>query len=430
MTLQSQAPRVQSWRSTSSGNSWYALTPRTRVLIAGAGLALVALTAYMLFRSSPAPVTDLPGGTVYSPAADGGINATTITESLTAEPAKLAAPTNPGTTTINTIPAANTANLPASPNLSAQNPTTPPAPTNPPIAPNGPGAGTTTGPAPTNPPAAPAASTGARALVEQAQKSAAAGNRIEARTTLNTALWDTSLTKDDRSAIRQQIAALNDDLFFGPIVAKGDTLSDYYLFKQGDLLVRLPYKQSIPVDYRLLQRINRIADAGKMNIGQRVKIIRVPIHAIVHKRDFRMDLYAGAPITAGSPGKVGPDGQEEGWTYIRSFPVGLGESDGTPEGLFIVRPKSKLINPRWINPRTGEVFAATDPKNPIGEHWIGLDGADNNTKRFTGYGIHGTIDPGSIGQQRSMGCVRMHADDVAMVWEMLVDQVSSVKIIE
>ncbi|HZW07868.1 MAG TPA: L,D-transpeptidase, partial [Phycisphaerales bacterium] len=84
---------------------------------------------------------------------------------------------------------------------------------------------------------------------------------------------------------------------------------------------------------------------------------------------------------------------------------------------------------KWVNPRTGEVFMPDDPKNPIGERWIGLEGTDENTRRFAGYGIHGTVDPESIGQQKSMGCVRMAPGDVEMIYEMLIDRLSTVKIV-
>lgn len=42
------------------------------------------------------------------------------------------------------------------------------------------------------------------------------------------------------------------------------------------------------------------------------------------------------------------------------------------------------------------------------------------------YGIHGTIDPDSIGKQSSLGCIRLHTDDIAMVYDMLVEGKSMV----
>lgn len=203
------------------------------------------------------------------------------------------------------------------------------------------------------------------------------------------------------------------------------------MIQPGDSLVTLTRKQGLPVDWRFIQRINGIQRPEALWVGQKIKIARQPFHAVVHKNDYRLDLYAGDPVSSGGSlgRKVGPDGQDESWTFIRSFKVGLGEANGTPEGSFVVRPKSKLVNPAWVNPRTGEKFAADDPKNPIGERWIGLDGIDDATRKFQGYGIHGTVDPASIGQQRSMGCVRLGSEDVELLYEVLLDRVSTVKIL-
>lgn len=453
MALQSQSPRGTMYRAGSSvtkragdgmGSGFMrGATPATKMLVLGLGVGALGLGILAWIRMSggnASPIaTDLPQETIAGPLAyPPKPSATGSSTGVASKPqASGAGVSGVGANTSGTtaVPAA------APMALTPPTPSTPSNATNP--ANVNPTAGTlssttpagsgSAGAAPVDPLAtptpAPAQATGVKATIEQAQKSAAAGNLLEARTLLNTALWDKGLSAADRAVIRAQMAALNETLFFGPVAAKNDPLTDTYTVQSGDVLVRLPFKQSLPTDYRFIQRINKMSSASNLRVGQRLKVVRVPIHAVVHKKDYRMDLWAGAPIT-GTGTKVGPDGQEEGWTYIRSLTVGLGESDGTPEGLFVVRPKSKLINPKWVNPRTGEVYQPDDPKNPIGEHWVGLDGADDNTRRFTGYGIHGTIDPDSIGQQRSMGCVRMRADDVALVWELLVDSLSSVKIID
>jgi hypothetical protein len=269
-----------------------------------------------------------------------------------------------------------------------------------------------------------------RDKIDAAQKAMSAGGPaklLEARTLFNQVLNDERTPEGERRAIRGQMQSINDVLIFSPAVAPNDPLVDTYTIQSGDSPITIVRRQSLPIDSRFLLRINQIADARRLRIGQQIKLVRMPFHAVVHKDEYRMDLYMGPPPSAGS--KTLPDGQDEGWTYIRSFPVGLGESNGTPEGEFVVRPKSKLINPRWVNPRTSEVFEADNPKNPIGEYWVGLDGADENTRKFLGYGIHGTIEPDSIGQQRSMGCVRMLSDDVALVWEVMMDRVSTVRIV-
>jgi lipoprotein-anchoring transpeptidase ErfK/SrfK len=140
-----------------------------------------------------------------------------------------------------------------------------------------------------------------------------------------------------------------------------------------------------------------------------------PFHAVIHKPVYRLDLYLGE----------GPD-----QVFVRSFPVGLGQYNTTPTGRFRVKADSKLLNPEWVNPRTRQRYAADDPENPIGERWIGLEGIDESNALLSGYGIHGTIEPDTIGTQASMGCVRMHHEDVELIYEVLVEKVSTVTIVE
>ena len=69
-----------------------------------------------------------------------------------------------------------------------------------------------------------------------------------------------------------------------------------------------------------------------------------------------------------------------------------------------------------------------NPANPIGDRWIGLEGIDEATRHMSGYGIHGTNEPQSIGQQSSMGCIRMLAQDVEVVYDVLMERMSTVEI--
>jgi hypothetical protein len=251
--------------------------------------------------------------------------------------------------------------------------------------------------------------------IRSAEQRLAADDPVAAREVLNGALRDREVTPAQRSQLRARLTELNERLIFSPHAVEGDPMTDVYEIARGDRLSLLPSKLGLAIDWRLIQRINGIPDADKIRLGQRVKVVSGPFHAVVRKGDYRLDVYAGPPD------------EPERWTYIRSFRVGLGEADSTPTGHFVVRRDSKLINPHWVNPRTGQRFDQDDPKNPIGEHWIGLDGIGEDAVK-TGYGIHGTIEPESIGQQRSMGCVRLLDEDVALVYELLVEGISRVRI--
>src|SRR5688572_13805802 len=126
-----------------------------------------------------------------------------------------------------------------------------------------------------------------------------------------------------------------------------------------------------------------------------------------------MDLYFGAPGGAGS-------------VYLTSFPVGLGKDSSTPTGTWVVRPGEKLTNPKFWGAGDLPPMEPEDPKNPLGDHWIALDGLAGEATGQQSYGIHGTIDPASIGKQESMGCIRMRNEDVERVYEMLVEGKSKV----
>lgn len=190
------------------------------------------------------------------------------------------------------------------------------------------------------------------------------------------------------------------------------------MVQPGDALSRIASREKLMTHWKLIQRVNRLNSPNTIRVGQSLKLVRGPFHAIVDKSDYRLDVYHG------------PAGQPSLWTYVTSFPVGLGEDDSTPSGRFVVRTNSKLENPAWVNPRNpAERYAGDDPDNPIGEFWVGIDGLGDDAVH-TGLGLHGTIEPESIGMQRSMGCIRLGADDVAIVYEMLAEGESLVTIVE
>jgi hypothetical protein len=248
----------------------------------------------------------------------------------------------------------------------------------------------------------------------QRGRSLLARQPIQARAILSSALGSGGLTEADAADVRSILAQLNERLVFGPEAVEGDPFAMYHVIQSGDSLARIAKRLSLHVDWRFIQRINGLADSNMIREGQRIKLITGPFHAIVDKSQYRLDLYMG---------------EESDLVYVRSFPVGLGQFNSTPEGLFRVRGGSKLVNPEWVNPRTRQRFAPDDPANPIGERWIGLEGMEERTAALQGYGIHGTIEPESIGREASMGCVRMGHDDVAVVYELLTEGVSAVRIV-
>lgn len=341
----------------------------------------------------PVPPSQLPatgpnaGATPNAPKPDASKPGPTVTQPGSTNPNPA---TNPGAT-----PAPGTTPNPST----TPNPATPPA-TNPALGPT---------PVSTEPP-----KSKARGYIESGERALTANKLVEARALLSKAYQAPDATDAERASIRTKLATVNQDLLFSSKITPGDPLVIAYTVQSGDALSKIARRQQLATDWRLIERINKVA-SNKLNVGQKLKLIPGPFHAIVTKKDFRLDLFAGSPEDPAN------------WIYIRSFPVGLGTNDGTPVGTFVVRKDSKLVNPAWTNPKTGEHFNADDPKNPIGERWLGLEGL-GSASAYTSYGIHGTIEPDSIGKQMSMGCIRLGNEDVELVYELLAEQVSVVKI--
>jgi L,D-transpeptidase ErfK/SrfK len=104
---------------------------------------------------------------------------------------------------------------------------------------------------------------------------------------------------------------------------------------------------------------------------------------------------------------------------LTSYPIAVGRRTWpTPTGAFTVTEKER--DPAWDVPvsiqremaQQGKPVItrmAPSPENPLGARWIRLS--------FPSVGIHGTNAPGSIYRFTTHGCIRMHPDDVADLFE-------------
>lgn len=236
---------------------------------------------------------------------------------------------------------------------------------------------------------------------------------VAARTALTQLLDQQEMTAADEMATMIALRESNAKLFFSPVFAANDPTMRVYTVKSGDTLSKIAKANDLQADWRAIARINGLKSEKSLRIGQKLKLPTGAFHAEVSKSKYQMRIYAGEGAAR---------------VLVAIFSVGLGELNSTPTGAFMVRPKSKLINPQWTNPKTGEHFAADNPLNPIGERWIGLIGVEAHNQGFKGYGIHGTVDPASIGKQASMGCLRMSDADVELVYELLTEPNSTVVI--
>jgi lipoprotein-anchoring transpeptidase ErfK/SrfK len=410
--------------SAHPGNRTPSTPGRITWVIAGAStLFLVASVLWWMSGSSPSSAEAAP-----TPAADTQASVAGVTETTTASAADAAATATPASTDATAAAATGTPPVAAleSPDAAGTasgelTPATRGASVNAdPVIVSAPATGATIGdkgpdsaPEPARDPLAAAPATAPTVDLPTALGMVGT-DPIAARLQLTRLVDSGTLSPEAKRQAIDAITTVNATLFFSSTVNPADALMTTYTIKSGDALSKIARKAGMAADWRMIMRLNGIKDPNRIRAGQVLKIPTCTFHAVVNKSEYRLYLYAG-------------EGADR--VLVATYPVGLGEHNSTPTGAFMLKPGSKLVNPEWRNPRTGEFFKADDPKNPIGERWIGLQGVDAGNSKAMSYGIHGTTDPASIGKQASMGCVRLKDADVEVIYEALTEPNSTIVIV-
>lgn len=151
-----------------------------------------------------------------------------------------------------------------------------------------------------------------------------------------------------------------------------------YIVKPGDSLYVIARKNHTTVD--LIKKINGL-QSDSIYPKMKLKIYTAPFSIVIDKSKNTLTLYS----------KDLP---------LKKYTVATGKNNCTPVGEFKIT--DKLLNPTWF--KTGAILPPGSPENALGTRWMGFD--------KPGYGIHGTIEPKSIGTQASEGCIRMLNEDV------------------
>lgn len=204
------------------------------------------------------------------------------------------------------------------------------------------------------------------------------GKLVEAHQALSKIYWQ---QPDQRTRIQERIDASAKVIYFSP----QRHIQEPYVVQSGDQLRKIAAKHHVP--WQFLAKLNR-TDPKRLREGQKLKVIDGPFGAVVTLSDFELVVHH--------------NGQ-----YVRGYRACIGKDGSSPVGKFKIL--NKVANPQYTDP-DGKVFSGTDPKNPLGKFWLDLGES---------YGIHGTIEPNSIGKAESRGCIRLMNDDVAEVYDIL-----------
>jgi len=168
---------------------------------------------------------------------------------------------------------------------------------------------------------------------------------------------------------------LNIKLLFSPIVTPGSTLYD---IRPGDTLVKIAKEFKTTPD--LIMKSNNLTN-DKIMPGRKIKVWNTPFSIVVDKSQNTLVLKTEEEI-------------------VKTYIVSTGANNCTPVGNYKII--NKLPTPTWF--KAGVVIPGNSPDNILGSRWLGFD--------LAGYGIHGTVDPQSLGKQVTQGCVRMSNSEV------------------
>ncbi len=220
------------------------------------------------------------------------------------------------------------------------------------------------------------------ALFAQARERLAAGDFQGAR--------ETGLRALDAAPGNQEVERFLSDLAM-PLLASTRPMPEKvdYVVQSGDFLGKLAATFNTPV--ALIAKANNIHGAT-IRVNQPLKLL-----------DGNKHIFAVTISKSRNDLLLTLDGK-----FFKRYRVSTGTESGTPVGVFKII--DKIAQPAWHKP--GEkAIPYGDPENLLGTHWLALD--------LPGYGLHGTWEPETLGQQSSAGCVRLLNDEIEELYSIL-----------
>jgi len=231
----------------------------------------------------------------------------------------------------------------------------------------------------------------AQQIFNQAVQMVKNGDLVEAKQSFQKILLEHA-DYENMAAVQKNLNDINTQIIFSNVASASAVIHEV---QPGDTLGKIAKKYNTTID--LIQIRNNIK-GNVIRPGQKLSIWTGNLNIFVDKSQNILMLKDGDEV-------------------LKIYTVSTGANNSTPVGEFTIT--TKLINPVWFN--KGIVVPPESPQNVLGTRWLGFD--------LQGYGIHGTVEPETIGQQVTAGCVRMVNEQVEELYT-IVPIGTKVKIVD
>ncbi len=181
---------------------------------------------------------------------------------------------------------------------------------------------------------------------------------------------------DNILEVQESLSKLNIDILFSSIITDKDAL---YEVEPGDTLSKIAKKFGTTIE--LIKTSNSLK-SDTILAHSKLKVSKNRYKILIDKSQNLLTILS------------------DDNALVKAYRVSTGENNSTPAGVFKI--VNRIKDPVWYT--EGAIVPAESPDNILGSRWLGFS--------EPGYGIHGTIDPDSVGRQATKGCIRMLNADV------------------
>lgn len=177
----------------------------------------------------------------------------------------------------------------------------------------------------------------------------------------------------------------------------------------GDSLTRIAARWGVAV--ATLARMNDLPPNAWLDVG---RVLHV---AFAHVVPIDLDALPADAILVNVPQRMLFERRDG--ALVAAYPIAAGRPTWrTPLGDFAI--DERAVDKPWIVPRSiqeemrqsgkpVQTVVPPGPENPLGRHWLGLAPST--------CGLHATNAPASIYSLRTHGCIRLHPEDAAALFE-------------